>query len=300
LDGFRVKDIRTFSKAVVVLSHEGYKETNSEIAKQLVEIVRLRGQYDKLDQWYPTLDTVVRTYQAFNGVVTPTDVIAFLRSAGPKAAKSLSNEGFKMMLIAIKEKKQQGDDGRHVLIDTRPQTRIKQVMCLEDCKTMPSTAFMLDTNVFNAVIDNKISLTAFKGRRLLVIGVQMAEAATKNAARRDALLAIAEEIKPTSVLASSFAFGIEGAGFDQACWNDGSGAFQKCLIGSGCSIKKKKKKGVDDLNPDRDILIAEAAIKNKAILVSNDNNLRQVVLEFMGTAITLTKFLEDNHGLNLP
>jgi hypothetical protein len=110
LDGFRVKDIRTFSKAVVVLSHEGYERTNSEIAKQLVEVVRLRGQYDKPGQWYSTLDTVVRTYQAFNGVVTPTDIIAFLRSAGPKAAKSLSNEGFKMMLIVIKEKKQQGDD----------------------------------------------------------------------------------------------------------------------------------------------------------------------------------------------
>jgi hypothetical protein len=109
LDGVRVKDIRTFSKAVVVLSHEGYEGSNSDIAKQLVEIVRLRGQYNKPDQWYPTLDTVARTYQAFNGVVAPADVIAFLRSAGPEAAKGLSNDGFKTMLILIKEKKQQGD-----------------------------------------------------------------------------------------------------------------------------------------------------------------------------------------------
>jgi hypothetical protein len=109
LDGVRVKDIRTFSKAVVVLSRAGYEGSNSDIAKQLVEIVRLRGQYDKPDQWYPTLDTVVRSYQAFNGVVAPTDVIVFLHSAGPKAAKGLSNEGLETMLILIKEKKQQGD-----------------------------------------------------------------------------------------------------------------------------------------------------------------------------------------------
>ena len=110
LEGVRVKDIRAFSKASALLSRKGYEGTTSEIAKQLVEIVRLRGMYDKPDRWFPTLDIVFRTYVAFNGVVAPSDVIAFLRSAGPKASKGLSDDGFKMMLIVMKEQKQQGND----------------------------------------------------------------------------------------------------------------------------------------------------------------------------------------------
>jgi predicted nucleic acid-binding protein len=160
-------------------------------------------------------------------------------------------------------------------------------------------AYMLDTNVFNKVVKDNNPLAAFAGRRLLVIGVQMAElAATKCAPRREALLAIAKEIKPTTLRASSFAFGIEGAGFDEACWNDGSGTFQKMLdrlrqLDTKTKKNRKKKSDEDeDLNPDRDILIGETAIKNQAILVTNDNNLRQVVSEFMGKAITLTTFIE--------
>ena len=108
LDGVRVKDIRTFSKAAVVLSHEGYDGSLSEITKQLVTIVRLRGLYDKPERWYPNVDLVVRTYQAFNGVVTPLDAIGFLAGAGD-AAKTFSDKGFGTMLIYLKERKQQGD-----------------------------------------------------------------------------------------------------------------------------------------------------------------------------------------------
>jgi predicted nucleic acid-binding protein len=153
--------------------------------------------------------------------------------------------------------------------------------------------FMLDTNVFNAVVDNNVPLAAFAGRRLLVIGVQMAElAATKCASRREALLAIAEEIKPTTLLASSFALDIEVAGLDQAFWNDGSGTFEKMLDRLRQLDPKKKMKSGDGLNQDRDILIAETAIKNRAILVSNDNNLRTVMSEFAGKVITTAQFIE--------
>jgi predicted nucleic acid-binding protein len=158
--------------------------------------------------------------------------------------------------------------------------------------TNSQQAYMLDTNVFNAVIDGNISLEVFAGRRLLVIGVQMAElAATKCAARREALLAIAEKIKPTTLLASSFALDIEGAGLDQAFWNDGTGTFERMLDRLRQLDTKKKQKSGDGLNQDRDILIAETAIKNHAIMVSNDDNLRKVVSEFSGKAITLTQLV---------
>ena len=106
LDGVRVKDIRNFSKAVIVIRHEGYEDSNDETAKQLVQIIRLRGLYDKPDRWEKNLDIIVRVYQAFNGVVTPIDTIQFLKAAGD-AGKMFSDEGFKNMLIVVFEQKKQ-------------------------------------------------------------------------------------------------------------------------------------------------------------------------------------------------
>jgi hypothetical protein len=60
-----------------------------------------------------------------------------------------------------------------------------------------------------------------------------------------------EQIRPVTVLASGFAFDIEGAGFDQAYWNDGSGNFQSMLARLQ---ELDGKKGI--LNQVRDILIA--------------------------------------------
>lgn len=154
--------------------------------------------------------------------------------------------------------------------------------------------YMLDTNVFNHVREKKISLASFTGHHLLVIGVQADELrATKDTQLREKLLAAFEEINPEGVLASSFAFGIEGAGFDQACWNDGSGNFEKMLDRlKQLDRKNKKKKSLDPcdllLNQLRDVLIAETAIKNKATLVSADKSLRKVVSEFGGCAVDLS------------
>jgi rRNA-processing protein FCF1 len=45
------------------------------------------------------------------------------------------------------------------------------------------------------------------------------------------------------------------------------------------------------VNPLRDNSIAETAIKNEAILVSDDINLQQVVSEFGGSVVDRLKFL---------
>jgi hypothetical protein len=91
-------------------------------------------------------------------------------------------------------------------------------------------SYMLDTNVFNDLLDEKISPLGFAGRRLLVTAIQAAELrATRTAERRRDLLLRYEETHPISVPAASFALDIEGAGLDQACLNDGSGNFEKML-----------------------------------------------------------------------
>ena len=82
---------------------------------------------------------------------------------------------------------------------------------------------MLDTNVFDDVLSGKVPLSSFDGNCVLVIGVQHDELhRTPDPERRSALLKTFEAVKPEITLAASFAFDIEGAGLDQACWNDGS------------------------------------------------------------------------------
>jgi hypothetical protein len=106
LDGVRVEDIREFSKASYVLSRWGYDGTRADITRQLVEIMRLRGLYNKPERWHPNLDIITGMYSAFNGVISPLDAIASLRGSG-ESTKSLDGVGFGMTLIALLEQKRQ-------------------------------------------------------------------------------------------------------------------------------------------------------------------------------------------------
>jgi predicted nucleic acid-binding protein len=159
---------------------------------------------------------------------------------------------------------------------------------------MDQPAYMLDTNIFNKVLDGEISLRQFAGRLLIATGVQKAElSATKCARRRKDLLFVFDyDIAPQVVLASSFCFDIQGAGWGEAEWNDGSGRFAKMEAHLTCLDQKRgghqKEKGNRLMkNQVRDIVIAETSIKAGAFLISDDKNLRQVVKEFGGNALSL-------------
>lgn len=145
-------------------------------------------------------------------------------------------------------------------------------------------AFMLDTNVFSRVLDGVLTLPSKDGRRFLVTGVQADECrATPCATRRAGLLQAIEEIAPELCLASTFCFDIEGSGFGQAEWNDGTGRFD-AMLGRLKHIDRKPQR--QHLNQIRDVAIAETAMKLGATLVSDDEKLRQVVLEFGGAAVS--------------
>ena len=121
---------------------------------------------------------------------------------------------------------------------------------------------MFDTSAFNGVLDQKVS-TTFVGH-VIVTGVQASELrATRSTDRRTALLDVFEEIKPTKLFTSSFAFDIEGAGFDEARFNDGTGRFEKMLDRLQQLDEKKK----DTRNQIRDILIAETALRTAQSLL---------------------------------
>jgi hypothetical protein len=160
-----------------------------------------------------------------------------------------------------------------------------------------SNGYMLDTTLFNSVRDGEILPASFAGLHLLVTGIQESELrATKCPQRRANLVAAFKEVDAVLVRASSFAWGIKGAGWVEAYWNDGSGNFQKMLDRLRMLDPARK----SPLNQLRDILIAETAIKTNTTLVSGDKHLRQVVLEFGGRAIDHTTFECEARTARLP
>lgn len=144
--------------------------------------------------------------------------------------------------------------------------------------------YMLDTNVFNDLLRGQLSLSIFGQCRLVATGIQRDELSkTKDGVQRASLLERFDTIKPDIVTVESFAFDIEGAGWDQANWNDGSGNFERMLQRLQ-DLDRRKKRPKDPRNQMRDILIAETAIKINAVLISSDVNLCSVMREFGGGA----------------
>jgi predicted nucleic acid-binding protein len=147
--------------------------------------------------------------------------------------------------------------------------------------------YMLDTNVFNDLLDQKISPSLFAGYDVIATGIQLDELkATQRDERRASLIKVFNGVAPVQIPASSFALDIEGAGFGQAYWNDQTGRIEDML--ASLQAKDGKHKGKNQL---RDVLIAETAIKNGATLITRDSNLRKVVAEFGGRAVSLEEFL---------
>jgi hypothetical protein len=160
--------------------------------------------------------------------------------------------------------------------------------------TQPGPNYILDSNIFDRVCDGKVVLPKIVPGRLTAVGVQLAEIRAipdANAERREKLLNIFQTLIPEVALTSSACFGIEGAGWGQARWNDGDGLFERMLERlrelDAHHLRGKQKK---PSNQVRDICLAESAIKYQSILVSDDKNLRQVVQEFGGLAINSCEF----------
>jgi hypothetical protein len=110
LEGVRVQDLRDFETTAYVLARSGYHEGQyDQIIAELVEIVRLRGLYDKPDRWHDTVELVWKSFQGTKHDVTPFTIRTFLKSAG-KMAKTLSDEGLISMVSYMHVSHQQGDN----------------------------------------------------------------------------------------------------------------------------------------------------------------------------------------------
>ena len=145
--------------------------------------------------------------------------------------------------------------------------------------------YMLDTNVFNHVLDGKVDLARLGKARFVVTGIQRDELEkTPHETRPVALLALFDAVNPAVMLSTTFAFGIEGAGWGQALWNDGSGTVER-MRARLKDLDSRKTRRKHFLNQERDTLIAETAIKAQAVLVTGDAAMRQMVEELGGDAL---------------
>ncbi len=171
---------------------------------------------------------------------------------------------------------------------------------------MSELAFMFDTNVFNRVVEGRLSIQeARRAGALLATHVQRDELAkTSNPDKRTALLEIFHEttnsVEPTASLSldtsrldeaklasdhivpTSSAIW-DASAWDEASWGDEDGIFEaiKAYLDS---LNRAKRSNIQD------VLIAETAIKVRAVLVTDDADLRTTTERFGGKAMSVEEF----------
>lgn len=143
--------------------------------------------------------------------------------------------------------------------------------------------YMLDTTVFNRLLDGSISADRVHGRGLLyATHVQLDElTATRNERRCQQLLDMFREVAPIRLPTSSLVFDISR--WDESEWGADDGVYENMLA----ALDERELK---DNNP-RDILIAETAYRHTFGLVTDDGNLLKVVRSFGVIALRLPEFL---------
>ncbi len=135
--------------------------------------------------------------------------------------------------------------------------------------------YMLDTNIFNVLLDGKIDLDKFpKDAEFIATAIQIQEIKnTKNLDRREKLIDKFNEIGTNRIPTTSAVWNITAWG--EGCY--GEGKLYKNILDT---INKKNKHRINNY---ADALIAETSIINEAILVTADNDLAQVVNHYGGT-----------------
>jgi hypothetical protein len=137
-----------------------------------------------------------------------------------------------------------------------------------------ATTYMLDTTVFNNVLDDVITLPV--GLHVVATHVQHDELAnTRKQGRRDQLLATFARVAPARVPTKSALW--NASRWDEGEWSDGK-RYRAML-----AALDAKNGGKD--NNKRDVLIAETALEHGYVLVTGDVDLRDVFGAFGGNAI---------------
>ena len=154
---------------------------------------------------------------------------------------------------------------------------------------------MFDTNIFNQILDDKISLNCLpKNVIYYVTFVQKGEIEqTSDGDRRNKLLQIFKQIKQKKISTetSLYGWGPYGEGKYGAL-----GRLYPGILKTIKQLDKKARKKKKKENQKKDALIGETCIVNKLILISNDSNLREAMKNFGGVAISFKDFLSQKRS----
>lgn len=144
--------------------------------------------------------------------------------------------------------------------------------------------FMFDTNAFNRALDCGIDPQSLSRRGpLYITHVQKNELqATKNTQRQAALLAVFDAVEQEAVPTAAAVWGVSEWG--GAEWGDAGGLYERMLTSLNTLNRSKE-------NNARDVLIGLTVLKRGLVLVSDDRDLRSVVRELGGEAISFEEFL---------
>jgi predicted nucleic acid-binding protein len=148
------------------------------------------------------------------------------------------------------------------------------------------TAYMLDSNVFDRLTDGQVSIDAFRGLRLVATHIQLDElsaAKEKYPERAAELLRTFEKIDQMMSSTKSAVWDVSK--WDQSSYSAEDGVVENMLARLRQLDAEAGKKHRDQKNPIRDVLIAHTAININATLISDDEQLRELVLEYGGQAI---------------
>lgn len=147
-----------------------------------------------------------------------------------------------------------------------------------------TNGYMVDTNVFNWLLDGRISLLDLPEGPRFITHVQSDELrATKNPVRRDELLTQLNVVRTGVAPTEAFVWGTSAWG--ESKW--GSGPKFNLMFAALRSIDQKPATDKTKQNQLRDILIAETALETGLVLITADQNLARVMRDFGGTAIQL-------------
>jgi len=154
-----------------------------------------------------------------------------------------------------------------------------------------SQGFMFDTNIFNSILDGEIEIELFNRFKLYVTHIQSDELTnTRNIQRREKLTEIFQKIPQEKMPTESGAWDISS--WDDFKWSDPNDHLREEILAEMDSRKKKQ-------NNQQDSLIAETALKNNLILVTNDGILMDTMKRFNGKSIGLQEFLDSTKEMTV-
>ncbi len=143
--------------------------------------------------------------------------------------------------------------------------------------------YIFDTNIFNRLLDGNVDLQRLDGKVCYATHIQFDEIhATKNVQRRSDLEKLFTEIINEQLLTQSFVLDVSR--LDEA--QLGNGEIYNQILNLLNQRNKEKPNNIQDA------LIGETALVNGLILVTEDQDLRNVIAELGGLVLNLQKILE--------